>query len=78
MQAAEQKILAFRQINSTLKDIIKQDKCLTCACFHDDVLAKVQDTLKRFNETQPEHRLDDIEADFERWTKDADLFKAHG
>jgi hypothetical protein len=78
MQAAEQKILAFRQIHSTLKDIIKQDKCRTCTCFHDDVLAKVQDTLKRFNETQPEHRLDDIEADFERWTKHADPLKAHG
>ena len=78
MQAIEQKILAFKQIHSALKDIIKHDKCRTCTCFHGDVLAKVQDTVKHFNETEPEHRLDDIEADFERWIKDVDLLQSHG
>lgn len=78
MQAIEQKILAFRQIHNEFKEIIKHDKCRTCTCFHSDVLSKVQDTLKRFNESEPEHKLDEIEADFERWTKDVDHLKAHG
>ena len=78
MQAVEQKVLAFKQIHGALKDIITHDKCRTCTCFHSDVLAKVQDALKRFNESEPEHRLPDIEADFECWTKEVDLLKAHG
>ena len=41
-------------------------------------LAKVQDALKRFNESEPERTLPEIEADFERWAKDVDLLKAHG
>lgn len=78
MQIVEQKILAFKQIHGALKDVMAHDKCRTCTCFHGDVLAKVQDALKRFNESEPEHRLPDIEADFELWAKDVDLLKAHG
>lgn len=78
MQAIEQKILAFRQIHNEFKEIIKHDKCRTCTCFHSDVLSKVKDTLKRFNESEPEHELAEIEADFERWTKDVDHLNAHG
>jgi hypothetical protein len=74
----DQKVFAFRKIHADLREIIKHDKCRACTCFHGDILAKVQDTLKRFNESEPEHKLDDIEADFERWTKDVDLLKAHG
>lgn len=78
MQAAEQKILAFKKIHAALKDIIKYDKCRTCTCFHRDVLAKIQDALKHFNESEPEYHLDDIKTDFESWTKDVDLLKSHG
>ncbi len=78
MQAVEQKILAFRQIHKELKEIIKHDKCRTCSCFHGDVLTKVLDALKRFNESEPGYKLNEIGADFERWTKDVDLLKAHG
>jgi hypothetical protein len=78
MKASEQKILAFQQIHHELKEIIKHDKCRTCSCFHADVLSKVQDTLRRFNENEPGHRLGEIEADFERWSKNVDLLKAHG
>lgn len=77
-QIAERKVFAFRKIHADFKEIIKGDKCLYCTCFQGDVLDKVHDTLKRFNESEPEHRLNDIEADFERWAKDVDPLKAHG
>jgi hypothetical protein len=78
MQVVEQKVFAFKQIHGALKDVVAHDTCRTCTCFHGDVLAKVQDALKRFNESEPEHTLPEIEADFERWAKDVDLLKAHG
>lgn len=78
MQAIEQKTLAFRQIHNEFKEIMKHEKCRTCTCFYSDVLSKVQDTLKRFNESEPTQKLDEIEADFERWTSEVDLLKAHG
>jgi hypothetical protein len=74
----EQKIVAFRKIHAELKEILTHDKCRACTCFHGDVLAKVQDTLKRFNESEPAHKLNEVEADFDRWAKDVDLLKAHG
>ena len=76
--AVERKIAAFRKIHTDLKEILKQDRCRTCTCFHGDLLAKVQDTLKRFNESEPAHKLEDVEADFDRWVQDIDLLKAHG
>ena len=78
MPIAQQKAAAFRKIHAEFKEIIKHDKCRYCTCFHGDVLDKIQDTLKRFNESEPEHKLDEIEADFESWSKDVDLLKAHG
>ena len=78
MQVVEQKILAFKQIHGALKDVLAHAKCRPRTGFNGDVLAKVQDALKRFNESEPEHRLPDIEADFELWDKDVDLLKAHG
>jgi hypothetical protein len=74
----EQKVIAFRKIHADFKEIVQQDKCRFCTCFHGDVLDKVHDTLKRFNESQPEHSLPDIQADFENWTIEVDLLKSHG
>jgi hypothetical protein len=74
----DQKVLAFRKIHAEFADIIKHDKCRTCTCFHGDVLSKVHDTLKQFNESEPEHKLIHIEDDFERWARDYDMLKAHG
>lgn len=78
MQVVEQKADAFRQIHNALKEVVSHKKCATCTCFHGDVLAKVQNALKQFNESEPENQLADIEADFERWSKEADPFTAHG
>ena len=77
-QVVEQKVLAFRKIHVDFKEIIQHDKCRYCTCFYGDVLQKVHDILKHFNESQPEHSLDDIEADFENWTKEVDQLKSHG
>jgi hypothetical protein len=75
----EQKILALKKIYEDFKDIIRNEKCRTCSCFHGDVLAKVSDIVKRFNGGQPEeYRLNDIQADFEGWAGDLDLLKMHG
>jgi hypothetical protein len=76
--AVKDKIAAFRKIHADLKEILKHDKCRACTCFHGDVLGKVQETLKRFNENEPAHKLEDVEADFDKWAKDVDLLKAHG
>lgn len=78
LHAIEQKVNAFRKIHADFKEIIKHGKCRYCTCFHGDVLEKVYDTLRRFNESEPKHSLDDIEANFETWAKDVDLLKAHG
>jgi len=77
-QIIQQKVLAFKKIHADFSDIIKHDRCRYCSCFHGDVLDKVYDSLKRFNESYPEHSLNDIQADFEGWTKDLDQFKMHG
>jgi hypothetical protein len=74
----EQKVLAFRRVHAEFKEVVKHDKCRTCTCFHGDVLAKVRDTLKRFNESEPEYKLLEIESDFERWALEVDRLKAHG
>jgi hypothetical protein len=76
--AVEQKIAAFRKIHADLKEILTHDKCRACTCFHGDVVAKVQDTLARFNQSEPAHKLDDIAADFDQWAMDIDLLKSHG
>lgn len=73
-----QTVLAFQKIHADFSNIVKHDKCRYCSCFHGDVLDRVCDTLKRFNENQPEHSLDGIQADFENWRKDLDRFKLHG
>lgn len=74
----EEKAIAFRRIHADLKEVMKQDQCRLCSCFHADVLEKVYQTLKSFNDSEPEHRLVDILSDFEDWTRDFDRFKMHG
>jgi hypothetical protein len=77
-QIAEKKVIAIRKIHSDFKEIVKHEKCRTCSCFHGDILYTVYDTIKRFNESQPEHLLNDIHADFEIWSKNVDQLKMHG
>jgi len=77
-QAVQQKLSAFKKIHADFSDIIKHDKCRYCTCFHGDVLDKVHDALKRFNESLPEYSLKGIQDDFESWMKDLDLTKRHG
>lgn len=77
-QVIQQKVNAFQKIHAELSEIIKHDKCRYCTCFHGDVLDRVSDTLKHFNESQPEYGLNDIQEDFENWSKDIDQFKMHG
>lgn len=74
----KEKILAFEKVHAALKDVVKHDKCRLCSCFHADVLEKVYLTLKCFNDIVPEHRLDEIQADFENWARDLHQFKLHG
>ena len=77
-QVLKEKILAFEKVHAALKDVVKHDKCRLCSCFHADVLEKVYQTLQCFNDSVPEHRLDEIQADFENWARDLDQLKLHG
>jgi len=77
-QVLKEKILAFEKVHAALKDVVKHDKCRLCSCFYADVLEKVYQTLKSFNDSVPEHRLDEIQADFENWARDLDQLKLHG
>ena len=77
-QVLREKVLAFKKIHADLKDVIKHEKCRLCSCFHTDVLEQVYQTIKSFNDSEPENRLDEIQADFENWTTDLNRFKLHG
>lgn len=70
--------VAFKKIHADFKDILKHEKCRTCSCFYGDVLNSIYDKIKRFREIESDHKLVEIENDFERWIKEADLLKAHG
>jgi hypothetical protein len=73
-----QKILAFKKIHADFKDIMKQEKCRACACFYGDVLNSIYDKIRRFRAIESDQDVFQIENDFERWIKNADLLKAHG
>lgn len=77
-ETTEQQVRAFRKIHSEFERVVAQDKCRSCSCFHEDVLARVRDHLARFNRRHPDHRLDAIQADFARWADDRETLKTHG
>ncbi len=77
-ETIERQVLAFRRIHSELERVLAQPKCRSCSCFHEDVLARVRDHLARFNRSHPDHRLDDIQADFARWAEARDALNPHG
>lgn len=70
--------MAFEKIHADFKDILKREKCRTCACSYGDVLNSVYKKIKKFQEIESYHQLVEIEDDFERWLKEADLLQAHG
>ena len=73
-----QRMIAFEKIHADFKDILKHEKCRTCSCFYGDVLNSVYEKIKRFREIESDHQLVEIENDFERWLREADLLKTHG
>lgn len=73
-----QKIKAFKNIHADLKDILKQERCRSCACLFGDVLVGVCEKIKRFRKAGSDHSLAEIENDFERWIKEATFLKMHG
>ena len=76
-----QKITAFKRIHTDFREILKHEKCRTCACFYGDVLNGVYERIKKFRKSEPtesDQRLVQIENDFERWIRDAAFLKMHG
>lgn len=73
-----QKIMAFKKIHADFQDIMKHEKCRTCACFYGDVLNRVYEKIKRFREIEPDRSVARIEKDFEHWIREADAPKTHG
>ena len=73
-----QKILAFQRIHKDFRAILKHEKCRTCSCFYGHVLSSIYEKIKRFRTTESDHRLVEIETDFERWIKEAAFLNMHG
>jgi hypothetical protein len=73
-----QKIEAFERIHSDFQEILQHEKCRTCSCFYADVLNSIYDKIKRFRKTESDHRLVEIESDFEHWIKEAAFLNMHG
>jgi hypothetical protein len=73
-----QKIMAFKKIHADFRDIMKHEKCRTCACFYGDVLNSVYEKVRDFNEIEPDRPVARIEKDFERWLSEAARRKTHG
>lgn len=73
-----QKLSAFKKIHEDFKEILKYEKCRTCSCFYGDVLNSIYEKIKRFRAIESDHRLVEIENDFERWIKEADFLNMHG
>jgi 23S rRNA U2552 (ribose-2'-O)-methylase RlmE/FtsJ len=73
-----QKIMAFKRIHTDFKAILKHEKCRTCSCFYGDVLNSIYEKIRGFRKIESDHRLAEIENDFERWIKEANFLKVHG
>ena len=73
-----QKITAFKRIHTDFREILKHEKCRTCSCFYGDVLNSIYEKIRRFRTIESDHRLEEIENDFERWIQEADLLNMHG
>ena len=74
----EQKIRAVKEIHAEFIDILKHEKCRSCSCLYGDVLKSVFEKIKKFRKTESDYSLVNIENDFERWIREADLLKMHG
>jgi hypothetical protein len=73
-----QKIRAVKEIHAEFIDILKHEKCRSCSCLYGDVLNSVFEKIKKFRKSESDYSLVEIENDFERWIKEADLLKMHG
>ena len=74
----ELKISAFKKIHADFKDIMKHEKCRTCACFYGDVLNGVYEKIKSFRQAEFDQGLLEVKQDFEHWLRDANFLKTHG
>jgi hypothetical protein len=73
-----QKIRAVKEIHAEFIKILKHEKCRSCSCLYGDVLSSVFEKIKKFRKSESDYSLVEIENDFERWTREADLLKMHG
>ena len=73
-----QKIKVVKGIHAEFEDILKHEKCRTCACLYADVLNNILAKIKKFRKTETAQDLVRIENDFERWIKEAAFLKMHG
>ena len=73
-----QKFKAIKAIHAEFIDILKHEKCRSCSCLYGDVLSSVFEKIKKFRKSESDYSLVEIENDFERWIREADLLKMHG
>jgi len=74
----KQKLSAFQKIHSDVKKIMAHEKCRTCSCLYNDVLASVSDKISCFFADEFRDQIEIMRKDFETWVKDAALLQTHG
>lgn len=77
MNINKEKYLAFKKIHEDFSNILKNDRCRTCACFYLDILAPVVEAIRVFRENENEKKLLSVEKDFKRWLKEGTEFNLH-
>lgn len=78
MNVMEQKYLAFKKIHKDFSNIMKVNRCRTCACLYLDMMGAIYEKIRSFRKTDKEDKLLYIEKDFERWLKEAAELDLHG
>lgn len=73
----EQKINTFKSVHAEFKTILENEKCRSCSCFYREVLEAIYKKLRRFQQSECDNRLVEIEKDFKSWIQTGGLLKMH-
>ena len=71
MDVVREKVAAIATVHRQFVAIMEQEKCATCACFHDDVLAGVYQAITDLGVHNADPRLLAAAKDFSGWLEAA-------
>lgn len=69
---------AIRKVYDDFREVMKSEKCRTCACFYADMLASVLEAARRYGSLAGNGEMADIEADLKGWFDGASHLDLHG